>query len=234
MAVSDVKRVTFRELANTRVFGTEAYVLASDYDALASSYAELKAKCAHCPSPAVVDITLGDPINYSLCERCSEIEDKVVYVAEARITALESERDLYRNALYKAFNQFENITVADTLEIAKDRAHRFIGWYYNNIETPNGSPASGGADGSAALAGSQDGEARIAALESERAEFAAEHMRRGLALESERGRLREALIEATDFVDRHSEPWYRSGQALLTKCRAALAGSQDEGGAERG
>lgn len=46
-------------------------------------------------------------------------------------------------ALHKAFSQFENITVAATLEIAKDRAHSFIGWYYNNIETPEGSPASG-------------------------------------------------------------------------------------------
>lgn len=42
-------------------------------------------------------------------------------------------------ALHKAFSQFENITVAGTLEIAKDRAHSFIGWYYNNIETPDGS-----------------------------------------------------------------------------------------------
>jgi hypothetical protein len=37
--------------------------------------ARLKAKCAHCPSPAVVDITLGDPINYSLCQRCADLED---------------------------------------------------------------------------------------------------------------------------------------------------------------
>lgn len=34
--------------------------------------------------------------------------------------------------------------------------------------------------------------------------------------------LLEALQEAQDFIDRHSEPWYTSGQALLTKVRAAI------------
>jgi hypothetical protein len=34
-------------------------------------------KCAHCPREAVVDITLGDPINYSLCQRCADIEAHV-------------------------------------------------------------------------------------------------------------------------------------------------------------
>lgn len=34
--------------------------------------------------------------------------------------------------------------------------------------------------------------------------------------------LRDALEEAESFVDRHSEPWYRSGQELLAKIRAAL------------
>jgi ABC-type amino acid transport substrate-binding protein len=32
----------------------------------------------------------------------------------------------------------------------------------------------------------------------------------------------EALREAEAFVDRHSEPWYTSGQELLAKIRAAL------------
>lgn len=32
----------------------------------------------------------------------------------------------------------------------------------------------------------------------------------------------EALREAEAFVDRHSEPWYTSGQELLVKIRAAL------------
>lgn len=36
---------------------------------------ELESKCAHCPRPAVVNITLGDPINYSLCQRCSDLEE---------------------------------------------------------------------------------------------------------------------------------------------------------------
>lgn len=36
-------------------------------------------------------------------------------------------------------------------------------------------------------------------------------------------RVVEVLEEAEDFVDRHSEPWYRSGQALLSRIRAALA-----------
>ena len=35
---------------------------------------EAMSKCAHCPREAVVDITLGDPINYSLCQRCADIE----------------------------------------------------------------------------------------------------------------------------------------------------------------
>ena len=35
--------------------------------------------------------------------------------------------------------------------------------------------------------------------------------------------LREALEEAAIFVDNHSEDWYKSGQALLTKCKQALA-----------
>lgn len=44
----------------------------------------------------------------------------------------------------------------------------------------------------------------------------------GVDCAAERVALREALTEATDFVDQHSEPWYKSGQALLSKCRAAL------------
>lgn len=35
-------------------------------------------------------------------------------------------------------------------------------------------------------------------------------------------KLKAALEEATEFVDRHSEPWYMSGQTLLAKCREAL------------
>ncbi len=35
--------------------------------------------------------------------------------------------------------------------------------------------------------------------------------------------LLEALEEASEFVDRHSEDWYRAGQVLLAKCRAAIA-----------
>jgi hypothetical protein len=39
-------------------------------------------------------------------------------------------------------------------------------------------------------------------------------------------RLRAVLREATDFVDQHSESWYRSGQELLATCRAALGDAQ--------
>jgi hypothetical protein len=35
--------------------------------------------------------------------------------------------------------------------------------------------------------------------------------------------LREALEEASIFVDNHSEDWYKSGQVLLIKCKQALA-----------
>jgi hypothetical protein len=35
--------------------------------------------------------------------------------------------------------------------------------------------------------------------------------------------LLEALAEAEEFVDRHSEAWYTSGQALLVQIRAAIA-----------
>lgn len=38
--------------------------------------------------------------------------------------------------------------------------------------------------------------------------------------------LEAALSDATDFVDRHSETWYRSGQELLTRLRAVLSASQ--------
>lgn len=43
----------------------------------ANEFKRLEAKCAHCPEPAVVDITLGDPINYSLCQRCADLEDHI-------------------------------------------------------------------------------------------------------------------------------------------------------------
>lgn len=36
----------------------------------------------------------------------------------------------------------------------------------------------------------------------------------------------EALEEAEQFVDRHSEPWYRSGQELLSKIRVVLTTHQ--------
>jgi hypothetical protein len=44
-------------------------------DLAAAELERLSQKCAHCPDKAVVDITLGDPINYSLCQRCSDLED---------------------------------------------------------------------------------------------------------------------------------------------------------------
>lgn len=46
-----------------------------DIDRLKDRVRQLERKCAHCPNPATVDITLGDPINYSLCQRCADIED---------------------------------------------------------------------------------------------------------------------------------------------------------------
>jgi hypothetical protein len=54
-----------------------------------------------------------------------------IHPTTLRATADEIER--LKNALHKAFNQFENITVANTLEVAHDRAHNFIGWAYNNL-----------------------------------------------------------------------------------------------------
>jgi hypothetical protein len=44
---------------------------------LAAENKTLREKCAHCSAPAVADITLGDPINYSLCKRCADLEDHV-------------------------------------------------------------------------------------------------------------------------------------------------------------
>jgi hypothetical protein len=38
--------------------------------------------------------------------------------------------------------------------------------------------------------------------------------------------LETALSEATDFVDRHSETWYRSGQELLARLRSVLTPPQ--------
>jgi hypothetical protein len=35
--------------------------------------------------------------------------------------------------------------------------------------------------------------------------------------------LLEALKEAAEFVDLHSEDWYKSGRALVEKCKAAIA-----------
>jgi hypothetical protein len=34
--------------------------------------------------------------------------------------------------------------------------------------------------------------------------------------------LLETLKEATEFVDLHSEDWYKSGRALVDKCKAAI------------
>jgi hypothetical protein len=34
--------------------------------------------------------------------------------------------------------------------------------------------------------------------------------------------LLEALKEATEFVDLHSEDWYKSGRELVNKCNAAI------------
>jgi hypothetical protein len=42
----------------------------------------------------------------------------------------------------------------------------------------------------------------------------------------ENERLRKVLTEAEEFVDRHSESWYISGQALLAEIRAALEPSK--------
>lgn len=39
--------------------------------------------------------------------------------------------------------------------------------------------------------------------------------------------LLSVLEEAEQFVDRHSEPWYSSGQELLAKIRAAIARARD-------
>lgn len=49
--------------------------------ALLRELARLRKKCAHCPDPAVVSITLGDPINYSLCRRCADLEDSHEHAA---------------------------------------------------------------------------------------------------------------------------------------------------------
>lgn len=57
------------------------------------------------------------------------------------------------------------------------------------------------------------------------AELAAQRI---ASLLDEKALLREALAEAIDFIARHSEPWYVSGQALLTKCRHALAVSEGD------
>lgn len=38
--------------------------------------------------------------------------------------------------------------------------------------------------------------------------------------------LLEALKEAEEFVDRHSESWYTSGQELLKKIRTAIAATR--------
>lgn len=46
------------------------------------------------------------------------------------------------------------------------------------------------------------------------------------AAQDDNARLRAALEEAEGFVDSHSEPWYKSGQALLARIRAALKGDQ--------
>lgn len=46
-------------------------------DSASAEIKRLREKCAHCPAPAVVDITLGDPINYSLCARCADLEERI-------------------------------------------------------------------------------------------------------------------------------------------------------------
>ena len=53
----------------------------------------------------------------------------------------------------------------------------------------------------------------------------------GVDCAAERVLLRKVLIEATDFIDNHSEIWSKSGQDLLAKCRAALSFTPS-GGAE--
>jgi len=46
-------------------------------------------------------------------------------------------------------------------------------------------------------------------------------------LTAEVNKLRPALIEARAFVDRHSEPWYVSGQELLAKIDAAIDAARE-------
>lgn len=59
-----------------------------------------------------------------------------VWADKQAIEVIDRQKDHIRaleEALHKAFNQFENITVADDLKTAHDRAHAFIGWAYQNI-----------------------------------------------------------------------------------------------------
>lgn len=45
---------------------------------------------------------------------------------------------------------------------------------------------------------------------------------RAMKAEAEIERLQAALEEAREFVDRHSEPWYTSGQELVKKLDALM------------
>jgi hypothetical protein len=50
----------------------------------------------------------------------------------------------------------------------------------------------------------------------------ADAQRENEVLRAENKRLRATLVKAREFVDMHSEPWYGSGQALLTEITEAL------------
>ena len=64
--------------------------------------------------------------------RCRELEKECddADFMDARIADLERQLSQYKEAFHKAFNQFENITVSDTLAVVKERAHQMIGWAY--------------------------------------------------------------------------------------------------------
>lgn len=109
-------------------------------DALSAELADANRRIeAHGPICLKWQYTLHDADT-----RIRALEAQLVETRAAKIREFYPLAEAKADALHKAFSQFENITVAATLEIAKDRAHSFIGWYYNNIESPEGSPASGG------------------------------------------------------------------------------------------
>jgi hypothetical protein len=125
--MSDVKRFNFN--ARDADGSTPLYVRAADYDALQAD-AALRTKCAHCPSPATVDVTLGDPINYSLCERCSALEDHVHDECAQQTAALRAVLAEYVK-MYPANRQYMRVRYVGSPEHSsvplEDRARALLG-----------------------------------------------------------------------------------------------------------